>query len=136
MPRKGYKQSKEHRERTSRNLKNYYSGHTPHNKKYNIPKSDKKRYVKNHSLMRSFGINIEQYEEMIVVQQNRCGICGGYQRNEKSLAVDHNHTTGKIRGLLCDDCNFGIGFLKDNEQILRNAIDYLRLGSRDSDDKD
>lgn len=135
MPKKGYQQSKEHKEKLSQNLKNFYVGHTPHNKKFSIPKSDKKRYVKNHALMRSFGIGIEQFEDMVLAQQSRCGICGGYQKN-KSLAVDHDHETGKVRGLLCGSCNMGIGFLKENEQILRNAIDYLRLGSRDSDAKD
>ena len=52
-------------------------------------------------------------------------ICGGSCGSGRRLAVDHNHTTGKVRGLLCSNCNTLLGKAKDNVNILQAAIDYL-----------
>lgn len=58
---------------------------------------------------------------------NRCEICGKTEKdNGKRLAVDHNHETGMIRGMLCNNCNLGIGYLKDNIDLLKSAIKYLK----------
>ena len=61
---------------------------------------------------------------MIKAQNNKCAIC----KNEftKTPSIDHCHNTGLVRGLLCSDCNVGIGFLKDNKEYLSNAIKYLK----------
>ena len=61
-------------------------------------------------------------------EQNRCcKICGIHRNNLKSsLHVDHNHNTGKIRGLLCHKCNRGIGYLNDDINLLTKVIDYLK----------
>ena len=133
MPKKGYKQTEAHKLKLIKNLKMFQIGNIPHNKVGNISKSDRRRYYKNHSLKKKFGITIEDFENMVSSQGSRCAICGSYTAN---LQVDHNHVTGEIRGLLCLQCNMGLGLFKDNPQALKNAIDYLRLGSRNSDDKD
>lgn len=78
----------------------------------------------------NFGITLAEYSKMIADQDNKCAICGQpetHKRNGriKALAVDHCHTTGKIRGLLCSDCNTGIGKMKDDPQVLRKAAEYL-----------
>lgn len=70
----------------------------------------------------SYGIGIEDYERMLEAQNFRCAIC---QSLEERLHVDHDHVTGKVRGLLCNACNTGIGLLRDSKSILRSAIDYL-----------
>jgi hypothetical protein len=67
---------------------------------------------------------------MLKKQNNCCGICKKHisealLTRKSNLCVDHDHKTGKIRGLLCDNCNRGIGLLGDNIDILRNAIGYL-----------
>lgn len=77
-----------------------------------------------------FGISLADYSQMIKDQENRCAICGQpetHKRNGriKALAVDHDHKTGKVRGLLCFDCNTGIGKLKDSVELLQSAIRYL-----------
>jgi len=54
-------------------------------------------------------------------QKNKCLICD----SEEKLVIDHNHKTGKIRGLLCSNCNCAIGLLKDDSTILESAITYL-----------
>lgn len=69
------------------------------------------------------------YENLMYSQDNRCAICGEYWKPDKQsrrLSIDHNHETGKIRGLLCRNCNTGIGMLKDNIQTIQNALDYLK----------
>jgi len=80
----------------------------------------------NTKLKRRFGITLDQFNEMYKKQEGKCLICGV---NESilghRLAVDHCHTTGKIRGLLCKSCNMGIGNLKENIDNLQNAIKYL-----------
>lgn len=71
-------------------------------------------------------LTIERYEEMISEQNGCCGICGEFRLPEQRvLVVDHNHNTGKIRGLLCHPCNMGIGQLKDSIDVLRRAVLYL-----------
>ena len=73
---------------------------------------------------REYGLTEEEYNNMILSQNNLCAICNNPSKN-KALAIDHNHKTGKVRGLLCMNCNTGIGFLKDDITILNNAIKYL-----------
>lgn len=67
---------------------------------------------------------------MIALQGNKCAICGSEETDKRrgklrALAVDHDHETGKVRGLLCGACNKGIGLLKDDAEILRKAAAYL-----------
>jgi len=82
--------------------------------------------VKNSDLKKMFGITLDDYNQMLKSQNNSCAICGKHEDDESSsLAVDHCHTTGKIRGLLCSDCNRGLGMFKDNVVVLKNAISYL-----------
>jgi hypothetical protein len=63
---------------------------------------------------------------MLLNQNNKCAICGRDKSEfKKRFAVDHNHKTGEIRGLLCVNCNHGLGTFKDNTIFLNNAIKYL-----------
>lgn len=83
--------------------------------------------IKNGRLLRSFGITLEQYNEMLRKQDYKCAICDTHKDNEiRALAVDHCHTTGKIRGLLCTTCNRALGLLKDNSEILEKAVNYVK----------
>ena len=85
------------------------------------PESNKRRLRK-----WNYGISTEEYELLINTQKNQCAICHNQERDGRSLGVDHCHKTGKIRGLLCFTCNAAIGLLKDNENILLSAIEYLK----------
>jgi hypothetical protein len=81
-------------------------------------------------LKKAYGISLDEYNELLSKQNGKCAICGvdnngKYRNKSRALAVDHCHTTGKIRGLLCSDCNTGIGLLKDNVNFLQYAIKYL-----------
>jgi len=86
-----------------------------------------KVYNRSTNFKRNFGITIEQYDEMFLTQNGNCLICGENQSKfKRRLAVDHCHETKKIRGLLCDYCNPGLGYFKDSEDILNKAILYLK----------
>ena len=71
-----------------------------------------------------YGITSDQYNEMVKNQNNKCAICG---IETITPHIDHDHITGRVRGLLCFYCNAGIGYLKEDPIILTNAIKYLNL---------
>lgn len=71
------------------------------------------------------GLALEEFDAMFASQGGSCAIC----RAVKKLCVDHDHTTGKIRGLLCSHCNSALGMAKDSFQTLIRAADYIRRRS-------
>ncbi len=80
--------------------------------------------------VRNYGITVEQYAEMLKQQHGVCAICGEPETHIRKgtlcqLAIDHDHETGQIHGLLCNNCNRAIGLLQDNSDTLRRAADYL-----------
>lgn len=75
--------------------------------------------------MKSYGMTPEMYDEMLKDQQGRCAICATKPNDNRYLSIDHCHTTGKIRGLLCNNCNAALGLAKDNPDTLRLMIYYL-----------
>ena len=81
------------------------------------------------NLKRMFGMSIEEYEDKLVYQGGGCMICGLTCVSGKRLAVDHDHKTGKIRDLLCSNCNGGLGKFQDSPELLIEAADYLRRHS-------
>ena len=86
-----------------------------------------KNKIKSASLLRRYGITLDQYNEMFIAQSGSCLICETHQSDlKKSLGVDHCHTTGKIRGLLCDKCNVLLGLANDSIDILNKAIIHLK----------
>ena len=72
-----------------------------------------------------YGLTYEQLVQMYVFQDGCCAICKEKFKNRKSLTVDHNHTTKRVRGLLCHNCNRGLGHFKDNPQFLIRASEYV-----------
>jgi hypothetical protein len=90
-------------------------------------RSQTKEYDLELHMKRSYGLGFKEYEEMLFNQKGVCSICNGKPPNhhKKRLNIDHCHTTGKVRGLLCDACNRAIGLLKDSPDLLNKAILYL-----------
>ena len=74
----------------------------------------------------NYGITLEQYDKMFEAQGNSCAICNGVNKSGRKLSVDHDHKTGKVRGLLCGKCNHGIGQFNDSVRLLQKVISYLR----------
>ncbi len=84
---------------------------------------------KKYDLKRKFGITLEQYHDMVILQNGVCAICKKVDEDIK-LSVDHCHTTGKIRGLLCRRCNMALGLFGDDTQRMKSAIEYLGEASQ------
>lgn len=87
--------------------------------------SSKKSFI-----LSKYKLSEHDYNALIKEQNNLCKICGNketgqFKGKKKRLSVDHNHGTGKVRGLLCSYCNIGLGVFKDSPNILRKAIKYL-----------
>ena len=81
---------------------------------------------KNHKLKRAYGISLEDYTEMLSEQEGCCAICMRHHSLfTRKLSVDHDHQTGKIRGLLCKDCNTSLGQFNDDVDTLLKAVSYL-----------
>ncbi len=72
-----------------------------------------------------YGLTPDDYEAMLERQGGVCGICG-HVPNGRRLCVDHDHATGKVRGLLCNGCNVALGAAKDEVSVLMRMIDYLK----------
>lgn len=88
-------------------------------------KKRKQRNARDQYLRRKYKISLERYEEMLDAQDGRCAICLCKPRT-RVLAVDHDHLTGQLRGLLCGRCNHGLlQFAQEDITILRRAIEYL-----------
>lgn len=97
------------------------------NRAYYLANKDKKvEYERNWRMMKRYGITFADKERMYAQQKGKCLICndGG---DLKKIHIDHNHQNGKVRGLLCYQCNSAIAFLKEDISILQKAIDYLKL---------
>jgi hypothetical protein len=84
-----------------------------------------KRDYRRENLKKRYNISLEEYDGMLVEQGFVCAICGKECRKNMYLSVDHDHETGLVRGLLCDDCNNGLAKFFDDVTLLQKAIEYL-----------
>jgi hypothetical protein len=81
---------------------------------------------RNSKLKKRYGITLDEYADILAEQNGVCAICGyAPSSTDKALAVDHNHITKKVRGLLCSWCNRGLGLFKDSPYLLEVAYTYL-----------
>jgi hypothetical protein len=76
-----------------------------------------------------YGISLEDYDAMLARQGGVCAACKNKKRRSERLCVDHCHVTGKVRGLLCRNCNFGLGLFRDDADLVEAAAAYLRRAS-------
>lgn len=138
---------KENREKVLEFMKKYNISHKKEKREY-----EKKRYIKeaekqknysrnyrkehpewekNNQLKNKYGITLDSYNELLVKQNGVCAICLNREKSKnkfgkvRNLYVDHNHETGKVRGLLCHNCNSMLGYSGDNPTILEIGKEYL-----------
>lgn len=126
-----------HREEKREYRSKYYAEH-----KDELKSKHKAQYranpgrFRNWQLLRDYGITLEQYNEMLKSQDYRCAICGTDNPGGRgAFHVDHNHITGKVRGLLCSSCNHAIGLLKVDEHgsfNTRKATEYINKYNGDT----
>lgn len=93
-------------------------------KKYQNSAQGRANY-KNWLYKRKYNSSYKEFTALLELQENKCKICEGLFTNLKETHLDHCHNTKKIRGLLCRNCNLGLGHFKDNIKILSKAINYL-----------
>lgn len=87
-----------------------------------------KKCSREHRLMRTYGLERGEYDRRYDEQCGHCAGCEVELEEGRNLAVDHDHTTGAVRGLLCDNCNRGLGYLKDSPEVLRRLAEYVERG--------
>lgn len=98
-----------------------------YNKKYRIENRPKiyavrKSYDRAHHLKKTYGITQDIYNELYTQQYGKCFLCDIHQ---EILYVDHSHSTGAVRGLLCGKCNTGLGMFNDSKEVLLKALNYI-----------
>ena len=90
-------------------------------------KASTKYYSKDEFYLRrrtkKYGLTVDEYKELESKQEYKCAIC----KQEITLVIDHCHDSNEVRGLLCSNCNAGLGFFQDNTEVLYSAIEYLGL---------
>ena len=84
---------------------------------------------KSGTLLRLYGITLEEYQGMLTKQKGLCSICQEPLDCGRNTAVDHNHSTSVVRGLLCSKCNIGVGQFRDSPDLLRRAAAYLETAN-------
>lgn len=90
-------------------------------RKSEVGKTNRKREI-----VKRHGLTLEQYDEMFLIQNGICYICGEVNPSGNRLHVDHNHKTGRVRKLLCTRCNILIGYLEKDDEVARKARKYLK----------
>lgn len=75
--------------------------------------------------VKRYGLTLDDWDRMLIEQSGRCACCSAQMMQPNEPAVDHNHTTGQVRGLLCNNCNLGIGHFDESVERLQLAIQYL-----------
>ena len=93
---------------------------------------ERKRAMRDLYYRRTYGITVDEVDAMLEAQGGGCAICGVRPERLGSLHLDHDHATGHLRGILCVDCNHGLGKLRDDPELLAAAIEYLRRTRRPS----
>lgn len=131
---------KNNRDKLKKNSRTYYERNKEKvlaMQKLKNQKDPYKRYLTNlKSDLKKRGVTVDEYYTMLKKQKGLCAICKKQESsspgkkskwtNTQRLSVDHCHKTKKVRGLLCSNCNRGIGYLKDDIKILSKAISYLK----------
>jgi len=91
-----------------------------------MPRNRNKTYEEQRiSRIRMYGISVEEYEQMLASQKGGCYICGKLPEDKRALDIDHDHKTGKVRGLLCSNHNRALGLMEDNPGFLLKSVEYL-----------
>lgn len=90
--------------------------------RYGIRNKDKRRAQ---FLKQTYGISVQEWENLLAAQGNVCAICKTKEPGKRGWHTDHNHETGVVRGILCSNCNTGLGLFQDNTSTLASAIVYL-----------
>lgn len=87
---------------------------------------EKSRAKRRSDNLAKYGLSVEQYDELWAAQKQRCKLCSEDKPRGGKWVVDHCHDTGVVRGIICNQCNIGLGHFSDDPAKLQAAIDYLQ----------
>ena len=118
---------KDNPKQADRHKKEYWNNREKHLKRGRDWRKNNKEAYKSTVIKSKYGVTLEEYNEMLGGQNYKCAICGSDNsgRGDEAFCIDHNHKTGKIRGLLCHNCNIGLSKFKENISNLEKSIKYL-----------
>lgn len=112
-------------EKAKENKRKYYATHKKvideYNKKWGRAHPERKKVW---NIKRAYDLTLEQIDEILITQDNKCAICGVPLKEGRGRHIDHDHKTGVVRGILCQRCNVGLWPLEDKE-YLEKALVYL-----------
>lgn len=111
--------------RRAENPERYLAENARRQREYNARNPDRVRAV---NLKAKYGITLDDYAEILQAQDNVCGCCGGdfkLDKNKRGRHIDHDHATGRVRGIVCFKCNYILGRVDKDVEILKRAVAYL-----------
>ena len=118
---------KGHREEIKQYLGQYYK---EHKEKIMQHHKERKKEIRQYDIKHKYGLFPEEYNDMLEAQHNRCAICRKPFIDAQHAYIDHNHSTGVVRGILCHNCNTILGHAHDDPKVLRRAADYLENANK------
>jgi Recombination endonuclease VII len=101
-----------------------------YSKRYRDTNPEKWKRAWRRAVEHRYGLGPGEYEALLAQQNGACAICKKLPAGKKRLAVDHDHTDKRVRGLLCNNCNNGLGRFKDDSTIIESALRYVRQYGR------
>lgn len=116
------------REVAKASMRRRYADRKEEYRLYNLAhRAQRWAHARKSNLKNRYGLTPGAYDELLAAQGGACAICRGdvAGKSKKYFSVDHDHTSGRVRGLLCEGCNFGLGKFKDSPELLQAAISYL-----------
>jgi hypothetical protein len=123
-----YERNKEHARAYAREYQNQ-PDRLEQRRKYNRERYQRstvvRERVRSEYLYRTFGLTLDEYNELLVKQAGKCAVCQKLCKSGRQLAVDHDHITNRVRGLLCMNCNRAIGWLQDDPELIAAAMRYV-----------
>jgi hypothetical protein len=124
---KAYREA--HREQTAATARRYRTRNRERRNAYSLAWAKAhperaKRTQRRHLLKKYYGLSERDYDAMVASQGGLCGLCRR-PPGKRGLAVDHDHSTGRVRALLCDSCNVALGLMRDDPALLRAAANYI-----------
>jgi hypothetical protein len=119
--------NKKNKDRIKNKAKEYYEKNKDNIKNYREKNKDRIKEQRREYCIKKYNISKRDYDNILLYQNNKCAICHDeLNKSIRSPPVDHCHNSGKVRGILCHKCNTGLGFFKENPEILESAIRYLK----------
>lgn len=117
-------------EKLAEHTKKWLNTHQEHHKEWReLWNTNNKRKLRTYLLTYNYGMTFQQVQEMYISQNGCCGICEIRFKSRRHIHIDHNHTTKKVRALLCHKCNVGLGYFNEDTSLLTKAIEYINKHS-------